>query len=402
MLTKDLVRYRVHKKKVRPSFIDPTDEHLLWTAGALIDVFTEYVGSSRSVLLEHSANVIEGSPVEAAISRGLEKLLLDRTEITAPDDEETPAFRHAVFSLSSSLLAEPNHIDLNDYYQRFDAAYGRSHAEVADHLFLDLPAYHPVTAFKPITAEMLLHRYNCSLIQWLLLGAEKLELSLPKTSRTASLRQLFKYLRFQQLLARIELRNKVYKITVDGPLSLFGMQRRYGLNLARFFPAVLHQEQWELHAQIRPRKTGIFELNLDQSVGIQSDPAQFHAYIPDEYTHFENAFKQKIKHWNIKKTANFIPLEGSSYCFPDYTLRHDDGREIGLELFHRWHGAHLSERLAQLNEEKPVLLIGVATHFKKDPLLVQLLEESACFARYGFYFRDIPTAGQVKTILDRL
>ena len=55
---------------------------------------------------------------------------------------------------------------------------------------------------RKMTAEGLLHRYNCAQVQGLLLRCEGMTVTLPE-SGPAKLRQLLKYLRFNKLLANI-------------------------------------------------------------------------------------------------------------------------------------------------------------------------------------------------------
>lgn len=74
-----------------------------------------------------------------------------------------------------------------------------------------------------------------------------------------------------------------------------------------------------------------------------------------------------------------------------------------MELFHEWHGSHLTARLAQLaGRKEPLLILGVCKALEKDPLVFRALEQSEYFARFGFVFRQMPTAGSVLPILERI
>ncbi|MCA9542651.1 MAG: DUF790 family protein, partial [Myxococcales bacterium] len=74
MLTRDLVRFRVYRSRIIPRLVDPADAELLAVAGELLEIFKAAQGQTRSELLASTALIIESSPVEAVISRGLEKL----------------------------------------------------------------------------------------------------------------------------------------------------------------------------------------------------------------------------------------------------------------------------------------------------------------------------------------
>ncbi len=402
MLTKDLVRYRIKKEEILPTFVDPEDEGLLQIAQELIAVFEESPGQTRNTLTQLVKPIIDAGPREAVVSRGLEKLLLDRTIFETPDDEARPKFRASIFQKTSRALG-------TDFFDSYEA-YGNWVRETFDHdleimagkLFSDLPDQHPVLSFKTLTAGRLLHRYNSALIQWLLLSCNRMDVEV-SGSGAASMRQLLKYLRFNQLLARITSPGKgVYHIAIDGPLNLFYQTRKYGMNLARFFPALLHQSKWRLVApiEINSRRKG--RLELDESVGIIPDRERFLAYVPREIDLFRKPFRKKAPDWRMESNPRFVRLQGEVQCFPDFSLVHVSGVPVALELFHPWHASPLTERLQQLEQVKGhPLILGVARKLANDPLIAAALETSAYFADFGFVFRDIPTVGQVLPILAR-
>ncbi len=402
MLTKDLVRYQIKGDTITPEFINPDDINLLSVAEELLELFSESQGKTRSELLEESQIVIQNSPCVPVIVRGIQKLLLDRTEFDADPNDELTQFRQELFTQTSQLLSTEPFSDFADYQQRVEKEFQLSLAEIGDKLYSDLPAYQQITAFKPLSPERLLHRYNCAQVQGLLLHCEQLELKI-FNSKAESLRQLFKYLRFRQLLATIR-RDKAgdYLITVDGPLNLFYQTRRYGMNLANFFSAVLYQEKWELSAQIHFRNQS-YHLYLDESCEIVPDSPHFLSYIPDDIELFQKMFHRKTQEWQIAPGSDFVPLEGEFYCFPDYTLVHPSGAEISMEFFHPWHASHLILRLQHLGEQnEPLLIIGVSKVLLKDPLVAQTIEKSEYFSRFGFVFRTIPTMSKVLPILDKV
>ena len=400
MLTKDLVRYQTHDQTITPTFIDPEDVNLLALAEQLLDVFLESQGKPRHQLLEGSRLVIETAPCPAIVARGLEKLLLDRTEFDTDPDEELAQFRKALFGRTSQLLATESFSTFEAYQRHVGGEFEMPPDELAQKLYSDLPDNQDVLTFKPLSAKRLLHRYNCALVQGLLLHCDTLALTI-QDSATAALRQLFKYLRFHQLLATVQkdAANR-YRIAVNGPLNLFYHTKRYGLNLANFFVAVLHQPKWHLTADIRFHEKR-YRLSLDDKCGILPHSHHFGAYIPEHIQLLQTLFRQKAEGWKIAPAGDFVPLEGDFYCFPDYVLIHASGLEVSIELFHEWHASHLTARLQQLGDrQEPLLILGVSNVLEKDPLVAQALEGSDYFSRFGFVFRQVPTAGKVLPILE--
>ena len=423
MLTKDLLRYKTQNGQIHPQFVKPTDTKLLAIAEQLIAVFEESPDKPRATLLETSKHIIDSTAGPLIIKRGLEKLLLDRTEFDTTPNEELIAFRQKLFTETSRLLSQEQFENYTDYAQAACGLAGQCKVlgtteesrpegapiEVADltaKLYADLPSCQPVLAFKTLSAEHLLHRYNTAQVQGLLLHSNSLTLKLAD-SMTAELRQLFKYLRFNQLLSTIQKEktenNEVYQITVDGPLNLFYKTKRYGMNLANFFLAVLHQPKWELTAEIQFRNKQRYGLSLNESCGIKPISRQFLAYIPEDIQLFQTMLRNKTDDWRIRPGSQFIPLPGDFYCFPDYQLVHKSGVETAIELFHPWHQGHLIARLNTLAEQTDVsLILGVSKELEKEPLIADALAASVYFSQFGFTFRDVPTIRTLLPILTAL
>ena len=426
MLTKDLLRYKIQKGHIHPLFIAPKDTVLLGIADQLISIFEDSINTPRATLLEASKQIIDSTPKAPIIKRGLEKLLLDRTEFDTAPNEELIAFRQKLFTETSRLLSEEQFQDYGDYQRKVletiadesppeidpteEIAVKESPPEIAPteegalraKLYADLPSNQPVLTFNTLSAERLLHRYNAAQVQGLLLHCNSLTLQL-SDSMTAELRQLFKYLRFNQLLSTIRKEEELYEITVDGPLNLFYKTKRYGMNLANFFLAVLHQPKWELTAEIQFRNKRVSRLSLDESCGIKPISQQFLAYIPEDIQLFQTMLRNKTEDWQIRPGSQFLPLAGDFYCFPDYQLVHNSGVETAIELFHPWHQGHLIARLNTLAEQKDVsLILGVSKELEKKPLIAEALETSTYFSQFGFTFRDAPTMRSLLPILNSL
>jgi len=402
MLTKDLIRYRIRKGRLNPLFIDPDDADLREQAEAMIYVFNEGVGGTRAALEEACAQLIETSEVEAVVSRGLEKLLLDRTDFTTPEDEERPAFRARVFAAANEVMTRDDLEDEAAFAKAMQGALDREADQIRAQMFNDLPMYHPIESFREITPVRLLHRYNIATIQWLLLNTEDVTVSLPETT-PAKLRQVLKYLRFQQLMADITREGKTFHLKVSGALSIFFQTRKYGMNLANFFPALLHQPRWRLRARVSPRK-GIFgDLDLDETCGLVPETERFHGYVPPEIKDLSTRLADKLPGWKVKPGAGFVPLPGDQYCFPDLSLAHESGREVAIEMFHPWHSGPLLARLAQLEDVTEVpLLIGVHRRLTKQDLVASALGDSRYYDQHGFTFSDIPAVRQVLPLLEAL
>jgi len=409
VLTKDLLCFRTKSGKIQPKFIDTTAPKFLKIAFELTELFSGSVGEERGTLENRSKQVLERFTLGITVGRGLEKLLLDRTEFDTESKDELLELREKVFRNSSTLMRKHEYSGLynsdcsekdilESYRKALAGSIGITSENLSDQLYSDLPPFQKVIKFRKITGEALLHRYNCAQVQGLLLRSEKIKLKLPESS-TASLRQLLKYVRFNKLLAKISFDHKKSKsidMQIDGPLSMFLQTQKYGLNLANFFPAVLHQQEWEMDATVRIHKNRTYILQLDQSCGIRSHLRQFLAYVPEEIEKLGLQLAKKLPDWTLSSSNDFVPLSGENMCFPDYLLKHISGKKVPLELFHNWHSAPLLNRLSQLDAQKEApLLIGINRSLLKNKDVANKLESSDYFSRFGFLFRDVPTTAML-------
>jgi hypothetical protein len=135
-------------------------------------------------------------------------------------------------------------------------------------------------------------------------------------------------------------------------------------------------------------------LSLNQECGIQSHYQKRDPYVPPELTACLNQFNDTHQGAQLALAEAFVHIGRESYCFPDLMVTYkDSGRQVNFELFHRWHAGQLKGRLTAL-EKNPVmdLRLGVCKSLSKDGDVGPYLERSEWFQKYGFFFRDFPTA----------
>ena len=402
MLTKDLLRFRSVKGQIRPRFISVEDPDLLELAQALIACYDSGIGATRERLQEQVQQVLEAFSGDAQLAKGFDKLLQDRSEFSSGGAEDLPALRARVFAVSAQYLQQGLPETAEAFREQLQNELNEPPESLMSRLYGDLPPYHPLESFRSLSAEGLLRRYNLSLVQSLLLYCDRLEVTLPEP-RPAELRQVLKYLRFHQLLARWHRDEQGgFRLEVEGPMSLYAQSQKYGLNLASFFPAVLHQSNWSCEALVQVRKNRPEVLKLDASCGLQPVSRRFLAYVPEELTRLQQLLAQKLPEWSLAPASDFLILGGEVHCFPDYELTHTSGVTVFLELFHPWHAGPLKARLAQLSSgTQPPLLLGVMRRLLKEEAVEAAVEASTYFAHSGFFFREIPTLEALKPLLQR-
>ncbi|MEO1086636.1 MAG: DUF790 family protein, partial [Acidobacteriota bacterium] len=243
MLTSDLVLARVYKKKVRPRFVSDRDPELLELAGGLIEAFAEHRGEPRH-RLDTELGELLGTGTDFQLHRGLAKLLFDRCEFEAAAPVEPEQLRGQVFAEAAAAYR----VDTEDVQPfQFDraavleAAAGRLEVNVEaieQGLYADLKAEQVLGEFKRCTADWLLRRYNVALAQGVLFRATRLEIELAPAPPEKH-RALFRKVKFFRLMHRVKrLPEGGWRLTLDGPVSVFKSSGKYGLQMASFLPTL--------------------------------------------------------------------------------------------------------------------------------------------------------------------
>lgn len=360
MLTGDLVRVRIKDGRVLPGFVDPTDERLRERAELLVATFREHVGQRRAVL-EEALAAVEGDGVDHKLTRGLAKVLYDRAEFDVGAPLPPAEVRERVFRLAQALgpLAldpiEGGRPTAEGVWAALGAELGMEPAALAACLYGDHEDEQVLTAVDVPSGEWLLHRYNVALVQAVLLKATELRVKLvaPAPGRA---RQLVRQVKFHQLLFAVSPEGDGYRLAIDGPASLFTQTTRYGLALARLFPAILLQPgPWEVSATVQWARR-VVDLRLDPSAGLRSHYRDLGAYDTREARWFAERFEALQSGWTLSRDAEPIHQGGEGAVVPDFTFR-KDGRVAHLEILGFWRKGTVPKRLQLLRRHGPANLV---------------------------------------------
>jgi predicted nuclease of restriction endonuclease-like RecB superfamily len=315
------------------------------------------------------------------------------------------AARFDLFLKAAEIIrANPGQTE-EQYHQRLAQATSDNPLAARESIYEDLPENDRLVKLAFITPKQVLERYNCGLVQGLLLHAGSIQLTVHDTD-PAKLRRLFKYLKFFRLLAHITADNAVTEtpdklsIVIDGPASIFDQSKRYGFQLACFFPAVCALDHWSMRAEIEWKASKRF-LVLDESSRLVSHYHNFTAYAPEEIQLFHSYFKESVKDWTIVGNAPFIRSDGNDVVFPDFSFQYTNGTLVHLELFHRWHATQVMARLDWL-EKNPTapLVVGIDRFLLKDEKLKSRLDTDDALKSRIFLFSDYPTVDKTLRCLN--
>ncbi|MBM4036976.1 MAG: DUF790 family protein [Planctomycetes bacterium] len=138
-----------------------------------------------------------------------------------------------------------------------------------------------------------------------------------------------------------------YVIELSGPASVLRETRRYGINFARFLPALLACDGWAMQATLRTPWGGKALLALSSRDGLQSTmppPEEFDSSVEEG---FAAKFGAERDGWRLGREGEVL-VEGQSVFVPDFAFRHGDGTEVLLEIVGFWTPEYLEKKRATL------------------------------------------------------
>ena len=299
--------------------------------------------------------------------RGIAKIYDDRCEWSSHTPMDPVALRQEVFlaarergplALTAGLLGRPTADDvLQDVAKRHDT----TPDVVSEALYADLKSEQRLTAVRDDSPEPAPSAVQRRLVP---IAAPARHADDPHAHQTDGprMRQLFRCIKFHQLMQRARRRDDNLEVILDGPASLFRQSTRYGLQFANFFPALLLQDgAWKLEAEVlwtraKHRKT----LVLDPSHGLVSHYRDTGAWRSKTCQHFEARFAETQTDWTLHEGEAPIRLGGQDILFPDYTLRRGDAC-VHLDIVGFWQRDWLHRRMEWLQRHGPKnLLLAVS------------------------------------------
>ena len=369
MITGPLLRARSTRKEVRPSFVDPKSPRYREQAEALVALGHEAVQRawSRGRLTEEIEERIVGNRVDHKLLRGLARVLSDRCDFDTCAPLPPPELRARLF-LGGRVRggAGPGGAETaQDRFGSLAQELGCSPQEVERGMFADLKENQVVLRCKVDSADWLLQRYNVALVQGLLLHAMRVEIELdaPEGKRA---RQLFRYIKFHQLMHRIRPRKGGFQVTLDGPASLFRLSTRYGMALANFFPALLLQTgPWRMEAKLKYKRLHR-PMRIDHGQGLRSHLPDTGTWLSREERWFEERFLALDSGWELSRGGEIIALGRGDVLVPDFSFRRE-GRVAMMEVVGVWRRGYLERRLDLLRSHgRPELLLAVSRKLLSD------------------------------------
>ncbi len=380
--------------------------HYLQYAERMLAIYRDGLGRQRRELHRQVEAVFAEEP-DCPIRRieAFCKLLDDASEFQADTSGKAAKLRLEVFSRAAHLhplVREPDRLFEHEESKAKDQLaqeLGMSWDEIEQSLYADVIAYQRLEQFPGYPdAAAFLSRYNVAQLQACLYRAESMTVTAAQDLKT-----IIRYAKLAKLLheitcstgvppvpvarpswpcsscrghrgfpnakgSRLEtlalgsrgqdardtqgrdaLATSTYRITFTGPTSVLAETRRYGVNFARFLPALLACKGWSLEAVVRTPWKASAKLVI-------SDADRFTSHLPPP-EEFDSSVEQSLADkfgptrdgWQLIREGDILHEHQKTFI-PDFTFRHEDGTEVFLEIVGFWTPEYLARRRGTLHQ----------------------------------------------------
>jgi uncharacterized protein len=334
VLPPELTRARKREGKLTLSPLSSAERaRAIELSAALLEVTRSAIGREREEV-EATWSSVDVSAKERKLLAGLTHLVEARSEFSAPAGIDPEHVRREVFGLSARMraaLGPAEYLDRAQVLGQVASDFGVSIEELEQALYADLRSAQRLERCALTNAAALVSDYELLQVQSVLLRAVRIEAEV-RAARADAYRELFRKLKFRQLLFRIQpLESGGYRLEIDGPLSLFGATTKYGLELALSLPALLACGQLKLKAELRWGKRRE-PLSFEQTYAALEDTSSGQG-VRTEVLELEEAFKGSTT-WRAQLSEKLIDLtqQGGGVLVPDLELsrRRPDGGSDSL------------------------------------------------------------------------
>lgn len=354
MLTSEqsIVEYKAGRA-VPDRLTQKTHRHYIDYAGKMLSVYRVGIGLQRRQLHRQIEAVFADEP-DCPVRRiqAFCKLLDDGSSFQADPSGEAGKLRLDVFSQAARfhpLVEQPDrlfeHEEKGVKTQLADKL-GVPWDQIEQALYADVMAYQRLEKFDGSPdSGALLSRYNVAQLQACLYRAESMTVT-----ATDDLKTIVRYAKLARLLHEIvRLGSSKYRIEFSGPATVLRETRRYGVNFARFIPALLACKGWKMTASVKTPWGQPVRLVLCDKDGFTS-----HLPAPDEFdSALEEAFAKKFGEerngWQLIREGEILSDRQRTFI-PDFTFRHKDGTEVSLEIVGFWTPEYLEQKRKTLQQ----------------------------------------------------
>jgi len=330
-----------------------THRHYTEYAERMLSVYKNGAGQQRRQLHRQIEALFVDEP-DCPVRRiqAFCKLLDDASIFLTDTDGKAAKLRLQVFAEAGRfhpLVAQPDQLFEHDekrIKQELSNKLCLSWDQIEQSLYSDVTAYQRLEQFEGYpNASALLSRYNVAQLQACLYRAENMIVS-----ATDDFKTILRYAKLAHLLHEIvQSGPSKYRITFSGPASVLHETRRYGVNFAKFLPALLACKGWKMTALVKTPWNRSAKFVLSDKDGFAS-----HLPSPDEFdSTLEESFAKKFgperNGWQLIREGRILHDRQKTFI-PDFIFRYEDGTEVLLEIVGFWTPEYLAHRRETLRK----------------------------------------------------
>jgi len=336
--------------------------HYLDYAEQMLCIYRSGIGSQRRSLHRQVENLFADEPCPIRRIQAFCKLLDDAGIFATDASGEAAKLRVKVFSKAAPLhplVQDPDRLFEHGQQQvkaQLANEFGTTWQRIERALYADVMAFQQLEGFEGYSdAAAMLSRYNVAQLQACLYRAESMTVV-----TTGDFKTILRYAKLARLLHEIErLGPSRYRIVFSGPASVLRESRRYGVNFAKFLPALLACKGWKMTAIVQTPWGGHAKLGICDRDGFTShlpSPQEFDSALEEN---FARKFGQECDGWQLFREGDIL-FDRQRTFVPDFTFRHRDGTEAFLEIVGFWTPEYLAHRREALRQfRRPGMLLAV-------------------------------------------
>ena len=319
----------------------------------MLSVYDNGIGQQRRWLHRQIESILTNEP-DCPIRRiqAFCKLLDDKSNYQSDPEGKAAKLRLELFSQAGRFHPLVKQVDRlfehgeNRIKAQLSYKLGLPWDQIERSLYSDVIAFQRLKQFEGYpNATALLSRYNVAQLQACLYRAENMVVS-----ATDDFKTILRYAKLAHLLHDIvRLSSSKYRITFSGPASVLHETRRYGVNFARFLPALLACKGWEMTASLKTPWNQPAKLILSEKDGFSSylpSPDEFDSTLEES---FAKKFGPQRNGWQLIREGEILHVRQKTFV-PDFTFRHKDATEVLLEIVGFWTPEYLAHRRSTLQQ----------------------------------------------------
>lgn len=366
MLPSNLLIARRWKNQIKPVYAKLTQENIE-IADQLIQIYRKHRGSKKYTLKELLAEK-ENLYFDYRFIRGLSVLLDRRCDFHSENKVDSIKIRRKLFEITSRKGIPFNRELRRQIIHEAALEFNLGKDEIESAIYSDLDDELILKEFASLKAEQLLLGYNLGLTQTLLFHSTEMQFT-----TSGNWQQIFRQVKKLRLIYDAwKIKDAVW-IKIDGPLSLFKLNRRYGTSIAKLLPTIITNDKWIINSKILRNGSQSNKyllncyLNSDKDgrlMNFQQKQSNLADYDSEIEQNFALNFESLKTGWILRREPEPIPLE-NSVMIPDFSFE-KEGTTVYMEIVGFWTSDYLKRKVKKLQQ--------LGNH----PMIIAVNKELAC------------------------